>query len=334
MPGKQRIRVGLDIGNDAVKIVEMIRSDGKMLLGAAAVKKIRRAGREGVVDSIRELAAENGVTAKDANISVSGPSVIVRFIVMPRMTESDLKNAIRFEAEKHIPFDIGECVIGHHLIKRGRKDGKQDVILVAAKKDMVAERVKMAESAGFSVGVVDVDEFAVTNSFMSNFPDFGPDKTAALLNIGSKITNVSILCGSSILLARDIGIGGRDFDAAVSKALNLAPSDAEKLRIAPGDRLPEIVACTKSICGSLCDDIKLSFGYYENQCGKGVEEVYLSGGGSAFEGIAGQLQETLGLKAAAWDPLRFLDKSSSRTDAGKIEMIRGHLAVASGLALR
>lgn len=332
--GRQKTGVGLDIGSYAVKIVEISGANGKMSLAAGGLKKARDATREGVIDCIKALAAEAGVTSREANISVSGPSVIVRFIVMPKMTDEDLRSAIKFEAEKHIPFNINECVIGHHAVKGLRKDNKQDVMLVAAKKDLVADRVRMAESAGFSVGVVDVDGFAVTNSFMANFPGPGREKTIALLDVGARITNLSIICGTSILLARDIGMGVRDFDASISKRFRTDAAAAEELRMAPGDKEADVASCLKAVCNNLCDDVKLSFGYYENQCGKGIDEAYISGGGAAVKGLNGLLQEMLGLKSVPWDPLRFLDTGSAKTDLKGIEGVKGHFAVAAGLALR
>ena len=332
--GRHKIKVGLDIGSDAVKIVEISVLDGKMSLGAAVLKKVRGETKEEIIGCIQEIASEAGILSKEVSISVSGPSVIVRFIVMPKMTEEDLRSAIKFEAEKHIPFNMAECIIAHHLIRHGRKDNKQGVILVAAKKDFVIERVKMVESAGLSVGIIDVDEFAVSNSFMANFPALGRDKTVALLDVGAKLTNLSIVCGGSILFARDISVGSRDFNASVSKAFGLDQRAAEDLRMTPGKKEAELSACTKTVCNNLCDDVKLSFDYYENQCGKGIDEVYLSGGGAAFKSFEAQLQEMLGLNPKRWNPLQFLDAGSSRTDLKAVDNIRSHFAVASGLALR
>lgn len=331
---RQKTKVGLDIGSYAVKIVEVSGADGKMSLAAAGLKNVQDASREGVIGCIKALAAQAGITAKEANISVSGPSVIVRFIVMPKMTDEDLNNAIKFEAEKHITFNINECVIGHHAIRRDRKDNKQDVMLVAAKKDLVVDKMKIAEAAGFSVGVVDVDGFAVTNSFMANFPDSSPEKTIALLDVGAQLTNLSLICGGSALLVRDIGVGVRDFDASISKRFGIDARAAEELRMAPGDKEQEMISCLKAVCNNLCDDVKLSFGYHENQCGKGIDEVYVSGGGASFKSFEGVLQETLGLKPVLWDPLRFLDTSSVRAALKEIEGVKGSFAVASGLALR
>lgn len=331
---RYKTKVGLDIGSYSIKVVEISGADGKMSLGAAGLDKAQTASRENIIGTIKELIDRTKIASREVNISVSGPSVIVRFIVMPKMTDEDLKNAIRFEAEKHIPFDINECVIGHYVIRRDRKDAKQDIMLVAAKKDLVADKVKMVEGAGLTVSVVDVDCFAVTNSFVANFPDLNREKTVALLDVGTKLTSLSITCGGNILLARDINVGMKDFDASIMKHLGLDARAAEELKMSPGDRAAELASCSKTVCNNLCDDVKLSFGYYENQCGKGVDEVYVSGGIAAFAGLDGMMQDALGIKPVLWDPLRFLDTSSSRTDLKEIEKIKGCFAVAAGLALR
>ncbi|MBI4974982.1 MAG: pilus assembly protein PilM [Candidatus Omnitrophica bacterium] len=99
-------KAGLDIGSYAIKIVEISQGPEKATLVGLGSRKVRGLPKEALADSIKALAEEALVSAKDLNISVSGPSVIVRLISMPKMTSEDLKGAIRFEAEKFIPFDI------------------------------------------------------------------------------------------------------------------------------------------------------------------------------------------------------------------------------------
>lgn len=332
---KPRKRAGLDIGSHAVKIVEISQGPEKTMLVGLGSRKVRGLPKEKLADSIKALAEEIGVTAKDFNISVSGPSVIVRLISMPKMTKEDLKGAIRFEAEKFIPFDIKDCILDFQILKKDDKTNKLDILLAAAKKDYIEERMKLVESAGYSISVVDVDSFALINSFLRNLPTPGSDKTIALLNIGAALTNLSIIKGDTICLVRDVMIGGNDFDNAISKSLSLDIGAVEELKSSPKEKLQEVVTAIKPVFNNLLDEVRLSCSYYENQCGRNVDEFYLSGGNSLLAGSEEMFQEAFNVKPSIWDPMQFLDISSGgRIDKKLLKGIKGSFAVAVGLALR
>lgn len=331
---KLKNRVGLDIGSSSVKMIEVASSGESLSLVCLGMKKTSAAGREPLIEAIKSLSNEIKITAKDAIISVSGPSVIVRFVSMPKMRDDELKGAIRFEAEKHISFAIDDCIIDHQILKRNEKENKFELLLVAAKKDFIMDRVSIAEECGFSVGAVDVDTFALANAFSKNLSLNSSGKTEALLNIGSSLTNVGIVRDGVLCFSRDIAIGGDDFNKAISKALNIDIKTVEDVKLSPKERLQEIAACTKGITGNLLDETRLSLNYYENQCGKGVDEIYISGGSSGMHGLEALFQEAFESKPIFWDPLNCLDKSRGGFNAALVEKAKSSFAVAVGLALR
>ena len=332
---KLKNRVGLDIGSSSVKIVEIVSSGEDSSLVCLGMKKASSSIREPLIEAIKSLSSEINVTAKEAAISVSGPSVIVRFVSMPKMRDDELKGAIRFEAEKHIPFPINDCIVDHQILNKNDKEGKFDILLVAAKKDSVMDKVSIAEESGFSVSAVDVDTFAVANAFLKS-PSHAPaaGKTAALLNIGSNFTNVGIVRDGVLCFARDIAIGGTDFNQAISRALSIDIESAEDVKLFPKDRLQDMIACTKGIMSNLLDDTRLSLSYYENQSGRGVDEICISGGSSAMPGLETLFKEVFESKPVLWDPLDSLNKSAGGFDTALIEKMRSSFAVAVGLALR
>lgn len=331
---KLKNRVGLDIGSSSVKMVEVASSGESLSLVCLGMKKTSAVGREPLIEAIKSLSNEIKITAKDAVISVSGPSVIVRFVSMPKMRDDELKGAIRFEAEKHIPFAVDDCIIDHQILKKNEKENKVELLLVAAKKDFIMDRVSIAEECGFSVGAVDVDTFALANAFLKNLSLNSSGKTEALLNIGSSLTNVGIVRDGVLCFARDIAIGGDDFNKAISKALNIDIKIVEDVKLSPKERLQEIAACMKGITSNLLDETRLSLNYYENQCGKGVDEIYISGGSSGMHGLEAFFQEAFESKPIFWDPMNCLDKSGRGFDAALVEKAKSSFAVAVGLALR
>lgn len=303
MQGKAKNRIGLDIGSSSVKMIEISSGGDKQTLVALGLKNISSGVREPLIESVRTLADEIKVTTKEASVSVSGPSVIVRFVSMPRMRDDELRSAIKFEAEKYIPFPVSECIVDYQILRKNERENKLDTLLVAVKRDLILSKIALVEDCGFSVTVVDVDTFAVSNSFVKNFPSTEPNKAAAVLNIGAAFTNISIVREGVLQFARDIAVGVKE-------------------------------STSKTVTDTLIDEIRLSFSYYENQSGRGIDEIYISGGGSNLSGIEALFHEAFESKPHLWDPLQFLDKTKYNADTRLLNEMKGSFAVAAGLALR
>ena len=331
--GKSKTRVGLDIGSDSLKIMEIAVSDKPRLM-ALGMKKIADHSQDAITDSIKALVEEARIVTKEINISVSGPSVIVRFITMPKMKENELASAIKFEAEKFIPFNINDCLIDFQILGKDDRENKISILLVVAKKAHVRDHVKAVNEAGLSTTIVDVDSFALVNSFLKNFPSIDPSKSFALINIGASLTNLSILRGPSVQFARDVVMGANDFTAAIGKRLGLDIKTAEELKTLPADKAQDVINFSKQALSGFLDDVRLSFSYYENQVGLGIDEIYLSGGAASFAGLNEAFEENFGTKPALWDPLQFLDTSSVGAGAKIREDFKSSFAIASGLTLR
>lgn len=331
---KTRYRAGLDIGNSSVKILEIENSGDKPALTHIGLKTLPDVSKATLLGTIKSLVEELKLSVKEVSIAVSGPSTIVRFVSMPKMREDELKGAIKFEAEKYIPFAIDDCIIDYQVLKRDDKENKLETLLVAVKKELVLEKIGMVEESGLNVAVVDVDTFAIANSFLSNFAGRDQSKTAALLNIGASFTNVSIVRDAILYFSRDVAIGGSDFTAAISKDMNIDKINAEKVKMSPQDRSQEIINCTKNIINNLIDEMRLSFSYYENQSGRGIDEIYISGGTSGLTGLENVFHEAFESKPFFWDPLQFLDTSKLSQNAELVKNMSRSFAVAAGLALR
>lgn len=328
-----RSKAGLDIGNHSVKLVEMLFPvSGKPVLAAFGVRTFSGSDKASVSEAIRNVVTASRGTVKEFAISISGPSVIVRFLSMPRMKHEELASAVKFEAEKHIPFNINECVTDFQVIREDAKENKIDILLAAARKEQIEERVKRVQEAGYSVTVVDVDGFALSNAFLANHPATGSEKTVLLLDIGGALTNLSILRGSELCLVRDIAIGGKDFTAAISKALTLDVLAAEKIKSLPQEKMQETLQCTRPILTNLLDEIRLSCSYYENQCGRAVDDIFISGGGCVLVGLPEFFKEALGLKPNFLNPFQVVD--TVNVNADDLKKDAGLYSVAVGLAMR
>jgi len=196
------------------------------------------------------------------------------------------------------------------------------------------QKIKTVEESGFSVKTVDVDIFAVVNSFLKTFPSLDKQKTVALLNIGTISTELSILNGSRPVFVREVAMGGSELSAAVAKKTGLNMEQSEELLLSPKERREEVVGHAKGAMNNLLDEVRVSFGYYENQSGRGVDEICVSGGGSKMVGLEEAFHEAFGSKPRYWDPFESLDKSSPSIDNEALEKVKQSFCVAVGLALR
>jgi len=333
--GKTKNRVGLDIGSHSVKVMEVSdASSEKPRLVSLSLKRVADRSPKAAIDAIKEAVGAAKLSTKDVAIALSGASVIVRFVLMPKMTDAELSSAIKFEAEKFIPFNINECAVDFKVIKKEERENKLNVLFVAAKKELIDEKLAVAEEAGLSVKVVDVEGFALTNVFLRNFPSISRDKNYALLDIGAKITNLSIVRNGEICLIRDMAVGSADFTSAIANSMHIDPKMAEEMKLDPKDKLKDILSCTRPVFNNLLDEMRLPLSYYENQCGGSVDEIYVSGGGAGITGLENVFQEGFGLKPIMWNPLQFLDVSESNVDASFLDKMRSSFAIAAGLVLR
>ena len=190
----KRSLVGLDIGSSSVKAVELVsKGAGKGFelkgLGIAALPP--EAIVQGVflnssviADSIREAIELGGIKSREVAVAVSGHSVIVKRVTLPAMTAAELEDQIQWEAEQYIPFDVNEVNLDFEILGASDEEGQMDVLLVAAKKDLIDDYVHVIGEAGLIPVCVDVAAFAVESAFELNY-DADLTETVALVNVGA-----------------------------------------------------------------------------------------------------------------------------------------------------
>ncbi len=105
-----------------------------------------------------------------------------------------------------------------------------DVLLVAAKKDMINDYTTVVTEAGLAPVVVDVDAFAVQNMFAANY-DIPEKETVVLINAGASVVNINIISNGITVFTRDVTIGGNQFTEEIQKQLNVSYEEAEALKI-------------------------------------------------------------------------------------------------------
>jgi type IV pilus assembly protein PilM len=340
--------VGLDIGSSAVKAIELKASGKGYRVSAIGVESVPPdsivdgAIIDGgaVADAVRRLFANKKFKAKDVVASLSGNSVIVKKITLPAMTAAELSESIYWEAEQYIPFDIQDVNLDYEILEQGTgqdSQGSMDVLLVAAKKDKIADYTNVITQAGKTAVIVDVDAFALQNAYEANY-GFEPSAVVAILNAGASAININILSGSQSVFTRDVSMGGNAFTEAVQKELDLPYESAEQLKKGhdvEGASFEDARAVLKAMTDNVLLEVEKTFDFFKATAASDrIDRIMLCGGASKVEGFADALRERFGTEVEQFDPFRQVTIDPKVLGTVSMDDAAPLAAVALGLALR
>jgi type IV pilus assembly protein PilM len=213
-----------------------------------------------------------------------------------------------------------------------------EVILVAAKKEVIEGFTDAIVSAGLSPFIMDVDTFALETMYEANY-DFEENHIVAMINIGASITNINVVKGSISLFTRDFTLAGNSLTEAVQANHGLTFEAAEKMKIEgpEGDDLTKKTfrESLLSYADPICTEIERSIDYFRSiSGGENIKKVLLSGGVANAPGLAETLAQRLNIETEIIDPFRKIDYNKKKLTPEEIKAIGSIAAVAVGLALR
>jgi len=338
--------VGLDIGSSAVKAIELKKSGRGFKVTAIGVEPVPPdsivdgaiidAGA--VTDAVRRVLQSARFKAKDVVASLSGSSVIVKKISLPVMSEADLADSIQWEAEQYIPFDIQDVNLDYQILTPvAERQGTMEVLLVAAKKDKIADYTGVVSAVGRKTVVVDVDAFALQNAFETNYTD-DAGKVVALVNAGASAININLVSNGTSLFTRDVGIGGNAFTEAVQKELGLpfeGAEDAKRGLPVDGVRPEDIRPVLHAVMENVLLEIEKTFDFFKaTSASDRIDRIVVSGGASMVDEFESALRERLGTEVERFDPFRNVPIDPAALQGGNAADYAPVCAVALGLALR
>jgi len=290
-----------------------------------------------VIEAIRGLITKTNIRIKDVALSLSGhSSVIIKRVSIPQMSEDELSESIKFEAEQYIPFDIEDVNLDFQILGLAEKENMMDVIIVAAKKDKINEYVTVAKEAGLSPVIVDVDAFALENMYELNY-EVKPDENVALVNIGASMININILKGGVSVFTRDSAVGGNLHTEALQKEFTITYANAEKLKqegSMEGISKEDVTAVLSAASDDIITEISRSFDYFRDTTNyENINEIVLCGGGALTGGFVPILSERSGINVKIAGPLKniHIPESFDKEYLSKVEPL---VSVAVGLAAR
>ena len=338
--------VGLTIGTSSVKAVHLQRSRSAYKLAELGIARIHP---ETIVDGIimdagtisaviRQLFKEHSIAIKDVAFSVSGNSVISKKIKVPKMKKAELREAIAWEAEQHIPFSIEDVNLDFQILREaGPGEQEMEVLLVAVKKDALNAYLAVISAAGLNAAVVDVDAFAIENAFTMS-KKVQPGEVVALVNIGGAATNINILHGEISDFTRDRPLGGNRHTESLQKSLGLSFEQAEALKRGEpvdGHSVADAMSAIEMANGELAEEIRRSFDFYHSTTQSDtIRRAVLSGGCALMPELAPYLSRTLELPVEVANPFQHIVVDPKKFDPHYMAFIAPQMTVAVGLALR
>jgi type IV pilus assembly protein PilM len=349
---KKKVLVGLDIGSSFVKVCEM-QAVGKGSVQRYRLQKLGIApvpsdaivdgdimDSNAVSDAIRQVLNEQKIKSRDVAISVSGQQVMVKKVTFPLMSPAELAESVRWEAESFFPAGQGldSYALDFAVIEERPVDGNMDVVLVACRKDKLEAYVACVTQAGARPLVVDVDVFALQNAFEVNTTPGSRDEVVALVNVGAKFTNLTMLVGSRSVFWRDIAWGGNEYTEKLMEDWSVSREAAEQLKQgvpAEGRRPEEVEPSLSAISDNFADELSRTIDFFRSSFKVDrLDRILLSGGSSGVPGMVEILGDRLRVSVDRMNPFQLIELDERSVDPGVVRDIGSSAAIAVGLALR
>lgn len=344
MSKKETLITGVDIGSSAVKICQLEKtSKGYNLLSLGSAALPPDSVEDGVLQDPEEVGRVVAALFKNLKIknnkvglSISGYSVIVKKIRLETMEEEELYKYINNEAEQYLPFERDEVYLDFQDMQTAAGGGKQtDIMLVAAKKDVVDDYLEMMREQKLNPVLVDIDGFALENIWEEMT---GMSDDAILVDIGAGKMNINIISGGFSVLARDIAAGSEQLTEQIADELDLEYEEANKIKlgvVSAGEHVELLKEIFNETCIQWVLEIKKAMDLYlANHPGKPIMRMFLSGGGSKVEGLKSFIERETGLEVISFNPFVNMKINTKKIDPDYVQAIAPEMVIAAGLAIR
>lgn len=349
---------GLDLGSNTIKVTQVNKTSAgfqlvRLALGPTPPMSIKDGNiveSRVLGDAIKQLLANNKVLMQKVIGVVSGQSVVIRPIPMTAMSEKELQNAIKFEAERYLPYSVADAQIKGTIIRKSI-DGDEktmEVLLVAAPNELVKNIGEIVKLGGMQLQSIDLEPFAMARALQASVPPEIFQQTIALINLGASSSSINVFKGGVLRHNRTINVAGNSFTRAIGQSLNLSFEEAEKIKREKGvirvekDATPvapttmRIFNVIIPVLTELTTEIQRSFEYYRSRYkGESVDLVVLSGGTAKFKNIDAYLGNELGITCQVANPLKNINITGvPGYTPEELQDMAPTLQVAMGLALR
>lgn len=358
----KRDSIGIDIGKSSIIGVRVSGPAGAPVLRGFHERPLPEGlvfegevlDAESLGDELKAFMKEAGFRKKMVYLAVGNQKVIVRNMEVPEMEEEELKGAIEFQAQDYIPIAVENVVMDFQVVNRYTDEegvGRQQVVLVAAQRDMIEKFMEASHRAGLQLAGIDVAAFALTRALVPTVPfvDRGSEdaRASAMINVSSSVSTLVVAQDGVPKFTRIISVAHDDFVKALVEDQGISPEDAPALtqRIGvPGAEDPdedtynpatieEAQAILGGVADELAGEIRRSLDYYESQgYAYAIDGLLLSGRGAVVRNLHAHLSDYMNMHVTVANPLDKLTANRSGTADEVLAAAAPRLAVALGLA--
>jgi type IV pilus assembly protein PilM len=363
---KNGMRVGLDLEQSSIAAVQVKPGKQHNVLTHAAIRGLPEGlvfegevvDQDGLANELKILWKEGGFASKSVELGVANQKIVVRTMEFPQIDEKELRAAVEFQAQEHIPIPVDEAILDYKVLSTHAADDgtiKQRILLVAAQREMVRQFVNVAKKAGLVISGIDLQAFAMVRalaprpSFIDQgAPDGNGAEVVALVNMGGGITNLVVAAAGVTQFTRVINVGAEALTQSLMQHRAVSFEEAEALRIQvglggeqadePSDLTPEAQAeihqTFERAFEPFSDELRRSIDYYHTQEHMGeISRLVVTGDGALTRNVAYCLSQALHLPVEIGNPLREVGENKTKLTEVQLEWMAPRLAIAIGLAL-
>lgn len=333
---------GLDIGSHSIKIAQVTKKKDKIHLvafGSAPAPPrglISEAETDltAIAEVTKKLHQESKITTKNVAVALPEDQVFTKIITTPKLSDEELRAALKWEAEQYIPRPLEEVTYDHQIVGkiRQKKQEKFEVLLVAAPKRLIEKLLKILKVAGLTPVALETEILALSRSLIS--PD---SETTVLVDLGARATDIAIVEAGQVVLTRSIPTAGEALTRAVATELNLDPSQAEEYKKAYGVDPKRLEGKVRGAIGPVLEavvkEMEKAIQFYQSSKKKQVKRVIIAGGTAGLPEVVNLLAQKLSLEIQVGDPFARLEKDEeilAKIPAGVAPLY----AIVIGLALK
>jgi type IV pilus assembly protein PilM len=370
---------GLEIGTNALKVVELKSGKPPSLsalrmrpMPPGLIQEDNVADPQGLANEIKTLFEEAGISKRFVVTAVGNRQAITRNIHVPKMTLQELDEAIKWEAERYIPFPIDEVVLDYYVLDHPEdieEGGQLEVVIAAARLDFVSQQVDYLKLAGLEPVIIDIKPFCLLRSLRGSLLGEHLNKTTltggsfteageigVVLEIAASNSTITLVRGERVLMNRNIGVSGDDFTAAIQRSFGLDFDTAEEVKLDYGTAtIPtedeeellnfdakreqfspsRVYEALRPVLVDLTTEIRRSLEFFRVQAGDAnISRVYIIGGGAKLRGLPEAIGDALGFRVELGDPWLTVTVDPNRFDTQYLIKAGPEFAVSLGLALR
>jgi type IV pilus assembly protein PilM len=346
--GKKTTAVlGIDITTTVVKLLELSKQGDRYKVESYMVTPLPRdvvvdkhiTNVEIIGDAIKKAVQRSGTKLKQAAVAVGGSSAITKLIVLPDgLTDDEMAEQIMIEAEQYIPYSMDEVNFDFEVQDKNEIDSSRvNVLLAASRKENVDDRVAALAIAELKAKVVDIETFAIENSFVllaNQLPYSIENKTIVVIEIGANLTTLHVLYNSRAIYTREQNFGGKQLTEDIQRAYGLTYEEAgvsKKLGGLPDNYESDVLEPFKR---NMVQQIQRAIQFFvASNASRPIDCMFIAGGCASITGVDQLVSQSLGVPTYIANPFVNMEVSS-RVNPKSLGKDAPSMLIACGLALR